>query len=362
MNSATSPAITVIVPTRGRVEMLERCLRALDQQEGAPAFETIVTVDGPDAGESEAARRATNTTSARVLTGPPRGPAVARNRAIESAQAPLLLLLNDDVVPAPTLLREHLRAHEALDRDALVLGSSPWQRPDDETLFDRMVFDTSTIFFYDTMDRAEDRHSRDWGYRHAWTLNLSIPTRLARSCGAFSTEMSRPVYEDLEFAWRATRSGAPVTYHPDACVVHHHRYTPGQLLRRDVLLGHQAARLAQINPACARDMFGRDVLAFEERDRADWFVRTQRSAALRSAALLHEAAALPCGAIDGDHPDHLLRTAYQSSLLARRACWHAGLLAAHDGVPVDALDPIADEFTQGERTPVRHPERIPAAT
>jgi hypothetical protein len=59
--------------------------------------------------------------------------------------------------------------------------------------------------------------------------------------------------DDLEWAWRV---GLPVLYRPAAAVVHEHRYTARALLRREALLGHQAAWLHRINPACAQEVFG----------------------------------------------------------------------------------------------------------
>ena len=185
-----TPEVTIVIPTRQRPELLSACVGALTRQQNAPRFEVIVTVDGPDSGESAAIRSAVAghpDFDCTVIEGDPEGPAVARNRAIESARGDLMLLLNDDVVPDGSLVRTHMEAHEALDNDALVLGSAPWHRPHDESLFDRMVFDTSTVFFYDTMENADDAKTRDWRFRHAWTLNLSLPPRLARSVGGFST-------------------------------------------------------------------------------------------------------------------------------------------------------------------------------
>lgn len=339
------PNVTVVIPTYQRHGRLRDCLTSLAAQANAPSFEIIVTVDGPDTGERLIAGSSEWDVPVQVLDGERLGPAAARNRAIEAAAAPVLLLLNDDIVAAPDLVAVHA-AGQASSRDTtLIVGDSPWATTASDTLFDCMVYETSTVFFYDTMYKAADSASRDWGFRHAWSLNLSLPTEAARSVRGFEVGMARPVYEDLEFAHRITKSGAPVRYEAAARVIHHHRYTPEKLLRRDGVLGHQAVRLAELNPGCAAAMFGRDVCEAREADHAAWFVATQMSTARRAVDMLEEAATSPVAAIRDD-PCTMVRALYEVSLHARRVCWFAGLKAAHDGLEATDAEHWVDQFLE----------------
>lgn len=261
---------SVVIPTRGRIERLEECLEALARQSaGSGSFEVLIGVDGPDSGESDLAPRVLgqHIPHTVVATGEPRGPGAARNALIEHAQAQTLLFLNDDVVPTWDLVSRHIEAHAQLAgatryrRGAMVLGSAPWRIEKPDRVIDRMVRDTSAIFFYDQMNAELARDpDYDWGFRHAWTLNLSVPRDAVQEIGGFNDALGAAAYEDLELGWRLRQTfGMPVLYRAGAMVEHVHRYEPEGLLRREVLLGYEGFRLAERSPQCARETFGRDL-------------------------------------------------------------------------------------------------------
>ncbi|MFM9995469.1 MAG: glycosyltransferase family 2 protein [Phycisphaerales bacterium] len=342
--------VSVIIPTYARAAKLAACVRALARQTFDPRrFEVLVSVDGPDAGEAAAVRDAAGgTIDATVLAGPRQGPAAARNRAIARARGSLLLLLNDDVIPAPDLIARHAETHESLAaeavrtgrdgaiRPAMILGSAPWvvHRPD--RLFDRLIRETSMVFFYDRMGGAEGASvapNRDWGFRHAWTLNLSVPTAVVREVGGFSESLPSACYEDLEWAWRVReRFGSPVLYRPAARVEHDHRYEPAAYLERERTLGADAFRLAAASPACARAVFGRDVDSPDELAYSRAFVERERAAAERLELSFLALADLPASAVDGPHAARLVTLIYEQHLLLKRWHWRRGLLEAAGSV------------------------------
>ena len=232
--------LSVLIPTRGRPELLERCLRSLAAQAfGGFEAEVIVGVDGPDCGEADTARRWSSARPPmRAMPAAHAGPAATRNRIADAADGETLLFLNDDVEASPGLLAAHAKAQSELidaGRCAMVLGSAPWAIVEPDRVLDRLTRETSLIFFYDQMTGAaalDPEH--DWGWRHAWTLNLSLPVRCVREVGGFCESMTRPVYEDIELAFRVReRFGAPTLFRPGAGVVHHHRYEPVALVARE---------------------------------------------------------------------------------------------------------------------------------
>lgn len=239
----------MIVPTRGdRSVLLRRQLKLLRAQL-RDGDEILVSLDGTPQ------PRWLENAGAGVIVGPAGGPGVARNRALERSRGDLFVFLNDDAIPDSGLLERHRRAHEersasGLSR-AIVVGDAPWAVREDDRPLDRMLRHTSLVFFYDQMRRGG--RERDWGYRHAWTLNLSVPREL---CQRFDERLRFPMLDDLEWAYRVTRaSGVPVIFRPEARVLHEHRYSALDVLIREVLLGHQAATLRAVNPECARIMF-----------------------------------------------------------------------------------------------------------
>ncbi|HEX7250646.1 MAG TPA: glycosyltransferase family 2 protein, partial [Burkholderiales bacterium] len=85
------PDVSVVVPTCGRPQLLERCLAALHRQTlAAERYEIVVVED---------------TTRS--------GPATARNRGWRAARAAVIAFTDDDTIPGPDWLAEGLRAIEA---------------------------------------------------------------------------------------------------------------------------------------------------------------------------------------------------------------------------------------------------------
>ncbi|MEM1184180.1 MAG: glycosyltransferase [Planctomycetota bacterium] len=330
---------TVIIPTRGRPTKLAACLRALGNQKEAPGFEVLVSVDGPDGGEGVVVDDLGAACGARVMfSDVAQGPASARNRAFESARGRWTLLLNDDVVPAPDLLARHAaaRGEGVVGGDDMVLGSAPFKVEPHDRLFDRLIRETSMVFFYDQM--TDDDPSRDWGWRHAWTLNLSLRTEAVREVGGFTDALPGAAFEDIELAWRLReRFGSRVLYRPGAVVEHDHRYEPAGYLKRERMLGRDAWALAGANATCALELFGRDLHDPSEVAYSGAFVDREASTAARAEAVFCSLADLPSGAIDG----RVVPAVYQQHLLLKRWWWRFGLLEAAgaaralgDGMPV----------------------------
>ncbi len=305
--------LTVAIPSRGRKPQLLRLLDALAGQTlGDHRFEVLVGLDGSASPDPHPV--------ARFLSLPHRGPAATRNTLIEHAKGRFLLFLNDDALPARDLLETHLRAHESLQPNDLALGSAPWAIGESDTLFDRMIRETSLIFFYDAMNEHE--RDRDWGYRHAWTLNLSLSTEFAKRC-PFDERLRRAMFEDLEWACRLAQThGSRVLYRPEARVTHEHRYTPTAYLEREKALGAQALTLATINPACASAIFRREI-------RDPSFVRECKRLCAQDAEV--------CVVLEREFEDLAHKPAYASTdiqalyqrfLPLKRYWWRQGLIAA----------------------------------
>ncbi len=338
--------MSVVIPTHGRPDKLAACLRALARQTlDAERFETLVGIDGGTRDEraAEAVRTALRDAwpadrSDRLAVVPlPRGgQAAVRNALLARACGETIVFLNDDVVPDAGLLAAHLAAQREANepgRTALVVGAAPWRVHEPDRLFDRLIRETSMIFFYDRMDAmvrtGEVGRDHDWGFRHAWMLNLSAPASLVREAGGLSVFPDTYGYEDDELAWRlGQRFGTRVLYRPEAAAVHDHRMEPDDYLRREFRLGHAAWGFARAAPECARAMFGRDVTNGEEVEYSREFVRRERATTERLEASFRSLADLPADAVSGPHAESLVRLAYEQHLLLKRWHWRKGLLAA----------------------------------
>src|SRR5690606_607060 len=111
--SRNPPAVSVVIPTRDRSEVLRRTLDALARQTvPAEAMEVIVVADGCTDDTTTWLRGYRPRYRLRCGELPHSGPAAARNAGAAAAAGEILLFLDDDIEPAPGFVAEHLRSHE----------------------------------------------------------------------------------------------------------------------------------------------------------------------------------------------------------------------------------------------------------
>lgn len=330
---------SVVIPTWKRPAKIAACVGRLARQslEGA-RYEVLVGLDGPDEAARAAAESAWRDAGGReghlrVVACEKRGLAATRNRVLEGARGRVLVSMNDDVLAEEGFLEahaaEHARARDA-GRRVIVSGSSPWLIHDPDRLFDRLVRETSMVFFYDGMDDPGARDAdRDWGFRHAWGLNMSMDLEDVRRLGGFAVYPATYGYEDNEIAYRLRQErDTPVVYRPRARAWHDHRMGAWEYLEREYKLGYAAWGVARKTPAFAREVFRRDVASAEEVAYARAFVERERRAAgaiLASFLALEER---PARELDGDGGAKLRRLLYEHHLPLKRWCWRKGLLDA----------------------------------
>lgn len=343
------PVISVILPTRERAGKLGTCLRAFETQTLPPdRFEVLVALDGEDA-ESErlVARLASETPfDLRLLRCPARGIAHAKNELLHAARGRFVLSINDDILPGPGFVEAHLRAQEnaSSPSGAMVLGATPWVVYEPDRLFDRMIRETSMVFFYDRMLASAHLHDaeHDWGFRHAWNMNLSMPRDAALDAGGYTVFPDPIYYEDLELAHRLQRERRmPVLYQPNAVALHDHRYEPRGYLAREEVLGRTAWGVAQTRPDFAHAIFGRDITTGDEVAFCRQSVERDRPLADRLRASFERLASLPASVVDGPQPGFLLNALYEQHLALKRWHWRVGFLRGVDGERHEQVQRVA---------------------
>jgi hypothetical protein len=122
------PSVSVVVPTKERPALLEKCLTALLAD--AAAREVIVVRDGNDpATRAVIEKLAARDERLREIAGPrdvarlERGQA-ARDRGARAARCEVVLAVDDDVIAWPGLVAGHARHHATQER-IVVLGYMP---------------------------------------------------------------------------------------------------------------------------------------------------------------------------------------------------------------------------------------------
>lgn len=184
MNTSPSPlALSVVVPTYRRPELLMQCLQALLAQTLAvDRYEILVVDDGHDEPTRDTVQAlAARTPLPRLRYLRPirgRGPAVARNCGWQAAEAALIAFTDDDTRPDPRWLEEGL-ATMTLHRDWVAAAGqvqvpraadAPERAPTDHELMTRGLetaeFVTANAFVRrDVLDRIggfDERFLRAW--------------------------------------------------------------------------------------------------------------------------------------------------------------------------------------------------------
>ncbi len=347
--ATTDMLASVIIPTRGRPEILARAVAALgDQSLARGEYEVLLGTDGHDPASEVAARRAWphDPGLLTIAAAPHAGQASVRNRLLPLARGRVIVFLNDDVIAERGLVEAHATdpAHSASASASLVLGATPWRLFEPDSLFRRLVRETSMVFFYYRMDEHVARvpadaasddgpgrpdADRDWGFRHAWLLNLSIRADLVRAVGGLSVFPSTYGFEDDDLAWRLReRFAARVLYRPNARGHHDHRMSPAEYLRREYRLGYAAWGFANQSPRCANDLFGRDITNPGELAYAREFVFREAAAMERVHEVFRAWDSTPADAVRGRWSKELMHALYQQHLPLKRWCWRAGLIDA----------------------------------
>lgn len=334
--------ISVIIPTRGRPDRLRTCLQRLARQSmPGGRYEVLVGFDGPDeAGPSLAQQSWVEAGGSRgalkLLVCPRGGLAAVRNALIPFATGRLLLSLNDDLLAEPQLLSEHVRTHEEVGSLAVVTGDAPWVARQKQSVFDVMLEQTSMVFFYNRMrgtsagshaQHGPGKLHHDWGFRHAWGLNMSMPTEAARRVGGFTQYPSWYGYEDNEIAFKLKErfGSCPVLFAPRAVGWHDHAMTPREYILREYKLGFASLGFTRTSPACSFAMFRRDIAGEDEQTKCQSIASENEQAARELLPWFDELANVPAPAAIAAA---VVQAHYDKHLLLKRWAWNLGLADA----------------------------------
>jgi GT2 family glycosyltransferase len=202
-------AVSVVVPTCGRLDLLDRCLDALTRQTlSAASYEVIIVDDEPNHNTLHLVAGWRARTLERgprlvyVSNAGPHGPAAARNRGWRIAQAPLIAFTDDDTVPSPGWLASALAAFaDGVDalcgRIEMPLPAMPTDYQRDARLLETAEFVTANCFcrknILERLDGFDERFTSPW--REDSDLHfrlLDINARIAHAPEALVVHPVRP--------------------------------------------------------------------------------------------------------------------------------------------------------------------------
>lgn len=203
--------LSVVIPTYNRATHLRRVLRALETQDLAPDSFEVVVVDDGSSDDTAAVLNERFTYKLNSLRQANAGPAAARNAAIRAATGDLIVFIDDDVVPAPSLLRLHRDAQAA--GSGVVIGRMSCPERARQPLWAQ--WETRTLEKqYASMIAGRFPATP----RQFYTANASVPREALLRAGLFDERFRRA--EDVELAYRLHGIGLPFRFEPAANVVH----------------------------------------------------------------------------------------------------------------------------------------------
>jgi glycosyltransferase involved in cell wall biosynthesis len=209
------PHVSIVIPTHNRIERLKRVLAALERQNyDQDNFEVIVVSDGSSDGTNEYLSALTTPLCFHTVVQPNQGVAVARNSGVRHATGDLVLFIDDDVVPAPQLIAEHVRIHTTHTDDVIVLG--PMLTPDDFPMSRWVRWEQAMLTKqYDAMLAGQYTPTA----RQFYTGNTSLARTHLLASGGFDENFRRA--EDVELAYRLAKRGLQFVFNPDAIGYHY---------------------------------------------------------------------------------------------------------------------------------------------
>jgi GT2 family glycosyltransferase len=212
----TPSELTVVISTLGNYSGLGRVLDGYAEQRDAEGrFEVVVVVDRADPDE-EAVETAIGDRPypVRRLRGRVPGLSANRNVGWRASSTPLVLFTDNDTIPEPELVAEHLAWHSRHPAEEVaVLGHVRWAREVHVTPFMHWL-DHGMQFDYPNIDGTEAGWGRFYG------ANVSVKRSFVERVGGFDEQRLPYLYDDLDFGYRASQLGLRLLYNRRAVVEH----------------------------------------------------------------------------------------------------------------------------------------------
>lgn len=225
------PKVSVIIPTHNRATILQKTLAAYIQQTAREQIlEIIVVNDGSTDGTAELISEIARDSAVPIvgLHQENRGQAAARNRGIEGARAELILLGDDDVIPASNMVAEHLAWHSRYtDSSFAIVGAVFWSPEVHPTPLMKWWGLNGLRF-----DPPYMKSGHEVSYAAGLFLNTSAKVSFLRANGLFDERFREYGYEDVELGYRLVKKGFHMIYNPNAVGYHYKRVSFSDMCRR----------------------------------------------------------------------------------------------------------------------------------
>lgn len=226
---------TIQLCTYNRAHLLGRVLEAcFEQTIDAAEYEIVLVNDGStdDTAAVIAQAKERATCALTVIEQANSGLAHGRNAGIAAARGERIILIDDDILPVPRFVEEHLRSHAEHARD-IVRGA----------VINTESFDALPPPVYSL---------KNYSGNFFWTSNVSVPLATLREAGGFNESFSEYGWEDIDVGLRLRARGLKSFLNPKAMVFHWKPRPRGGnvegMIRQARAQGRTAVQLAKLHP------------------------------------------------------------------------------------------------------------------
>ncbi len=241
-----APTVSLIIPTYNRARLLPRLAEALAAQ-NHPAGEVLFVDDGSvDDTPSTLGDICNENSGWRMIRQANAGPAAARNLGVGAASGDLLVFLDDDCMPHPRFIEEHVQTHVTKGRGLAVAGYTPWHPDLEVSPFMEMAL-RGVLFAFNRITDPENLP-----FSCFYTANCSVWREDFLSVEGFD-ELLR-FYEDADLAIRLQQQGVRLVFNERAVAYHAEPVDLEQFLARQRAAGKSAVRMLGKYPHLADEI------------------------------------------------------------------------------------------------------------
>ena len=232
--------ISLVIPTNNRLNILKKCLSAIENQTVyKDCFELVVVNDGSTDGTEEFLEEYENRTDLnfQYINHENSGPALARNMGLKSAQGKIIILLGDDMIVPTDYVANHLKFHKQWPQYShACLGFIDWPKGIGVTpLMEYITTDGGQQFCWDEISKMD---SDDIGWKFFWSSNISFKRKYCLAHALFDYEVFRhAMWEDIELGFRLDKAGLVLHFRKGFVVYHEHKINLESFAERQRMVG-----------------------------------------------------------------------------------------------------------------------------
>lgn len=207
------PRVTVVIPAYNSERFIPECMESVYSQQGGYPLDVIVVDDGSTDGTVDRIR---GQYPLRCLTQANRGPAAARNAALEVARGEYVAFLDSDDIWPPGKLERQLELLESHPHVGMVFGDC--RQFDDSGPFPETLFESGRrdeAFWGDPL-RVRKPYAKLMEGNFVTTGSVVMRRECVEQVGRFDEGLR--LVEDLEY-WLRVALGYPIAHVDEVCLL-----------------------------------------------------------------------------------------------------------------------------------------------